>query len=458
MKSSKLFLLILLLVGNVLTAVAQGSMSPKPNPTDTFISTSDIHFDPFYDPTIVTQLLATDHTGWEAIFRTSAITAISGDHHDSNYPLFISALEQMKAVQPHPHYMIVTGDFLAHHFTSTISSYTTDSATQSRFIAETIRFVAYMFSKYYPETIILPVLGNNDSYCGDYDMPMGNAFLKMFAQTWVPLQHNNDKMKDSSFVALFSKGGYYSYIPANEPAHEMIFLNTIFFSVNYNSSCTGMPLPSTQPGTTQLTWLDNELQKNAARGPKSRKVWIACHIPPGQDVYSSIKYGQTVMMWNSPFNSGFLNELDKYKNDIVANFAGHTHMDEFRVVYNTQKIPISFIHVTPSISRSNGNYPGFEVFNYRRSDFKLSNYTTYELNAGLPVPAWGLEYNFNQQYGVQGVTPGTYNTIRQKMATDTTTQNAYINYNYVGNTNNTSGMVSGWQSYWAGTGITITKK
>ncbi len=433
-------------------AIAQGKRPASKQPE--FISTSDIHFNPFYDGNLVLSLMVTDYTKWDSIFKLSSDKDISEDGADANYALFVSALEGMRKTNPKPQYIIVTGDFLAHNFIRKLNNQVPDENLRTAFVNNTIRFTAYMFNKYFPATVILPVLGNNDSYCGDYDMAPQNPFLNMFAKAWVPLQRNNSKVKDSIFVAQFSKGGYYAFSPKGDPNHKLLLLNTIFFSRKYVNTCTGGDTSTTQGGIDEMMWLQNELQANAAMGAKANKLWLEYHIPPGIDVFGSTRPGIISAMWDSSYNRRFLGFLNTYSNNITANFAGHTHMDDFRVLYNAEKKPVSFVHITPSISRSNGNYPGFQVFSYSTGAYALTNYKTYYLNAKTDSPgtAWALEYDFNQQYGLAGVNAGSLATLRTKLATDATLQNAFMRCYEVSNMLHVNSVRRNWQCYWCGSG------
>src|ERR1041385_4798491 len=97
-----------------LIAVASAALGDE-----TFLSISDIHFNPFADPTIVTKLEAADVSQWDAIFASSTVTTFSASGSDSNDPLLLSAVSEMKKQLPSPRFVIISGDFLAHKFNQT---------------------------------------------------------------------------------------------------------------------------------------------------------------------------------------------------------------------------------------------------------------------------------------------------------------------------------------------------
>src|ERR1041385_3902857 len=77
----------------------------KPNCSDStahltgkFFSLSDIHFDPYYDTTLLPQLVKTNVQGWEAIFQSSQLKTYSPYNVDANYLLMSSAFSSMSAL------------------------------------------------------------------------------------------------------------------------------------------------------------------------------------------------------------------------------------------------------------------------------------------------------------------------------------------------------------------------
>src|SRR5438034_5110477 len=146
---------------------------------ETFLSISDIHFNPFADPALVAKLEAADVLQWDAIFASSTVTAFSTYGSDVNDPLLRSALGEMRKQLPSPAFVLISGDFLAHKFDKTYQQYATDKshAAYSAFVTKTIAYVASAFREAYPGVRIYPTLGNNDSDCGDYAVASNGAFL-----------------------------------------------------------------------------------------------------------------------------------------------------------------------------------------------------------------------------------------------------------------------------------------
>src|SRR6266545_50497 len=80
---------------------------------ETFLSISDIHFNPFADPALVAKLEAADVSQWDAILASSTMTTFSAYGSDVNDPLLRSALAEMQKQLPSPAFVLISGDFLA---------------------------------------------------------------------------------------------------------------------------------------------------------------------------------------------------------------------------------------------------------------------------------------------------------------------------------------------------------
>jgi sphingomyelin phosphodiesterase acid-like 3 len=427
-------------------ALSSAQKKKTPNPLRDLLSVSDIHFNPYYDPSLVDTLVTSDITKWQGILQSSA-QGPNGYNSDPNYALFRSALAAMKQQNPNPSFIIISGDFLCHDFQGSFSKYSSYPDSLHSFTAKTVRFIAYMLDSYFPKTIILPVLGNNDSDCGDYMLQPGGPFLNTFARAFAPLLRNGNAKKDSSFIAQFSKGGYYTYPFPNGVKGKLVMVNSVFFSANYMNNCGD---PTATPGAEELTWIDSVMASGTL------PAWLVYHIPPGINVHSTAYgYGscesKIEMMWSADMNAQFLGLVQKHAPKIKAMLAGHTHMDDFRVIYN-KGIPVSFIHITPAVSPLFGNNPGFQRISWNSLTLGLQNAETFYLNLGKKASTWIPEYNFQKTYGVVGINGNTLNNVRQKILIDSSYRNRYINLYKVSNPNSTEINQQNWKAFWCGTG------
>jgi len=75
---------------------------------------SDVHFNPFYDPTLFQALVNADVGEWEGIFQTSSKKTPSAWGSDTNYPSLVLALSSIRQNLGTSPLIIYTGDILGH--------------------------------------------------------------------------------------------------------------------------------------------------------------------------------------------------------------------------------------------------------------------------------------------------------------------------------------------------------
>ncbi|KIG15383.1 Acid sphingomyelinase-like phosphodiesterase 3b precursor [Enhygromyxa salina] len=468
----------------------QPTLAPPPAPpvelatgpaTARFVSLSDLHFDPFLDPALVPKLAAAEAIEWGPLFEArypspgaasgtaGPATQLGSYGGDTPYPLLRSALAapQHASGWP-PDYVIISGDFLAHSFRSRYQELTGDDsdAGYRGFVDKTLQFLTVEINTSFPGIPIIPALGNNDSYCGDYLLEPGGTFLQMLAWLWAPLARGGPE-----FSQTFTAGGWYEVPHPKLEDHRLIVLNTVFFSTKYANSCAASPTPNapdptTDPTTVQLEWLAQRLAAAEAAG---HKVSLIYHIPPGVNVYSAV-HAKTPgcpqtseLFWRDEPSTAFLALVDQYHAIILASFAGHIHTDDFRLTYPAAKpdTPTGFIHVTPAISPLFGNNPGFQVFDYDPSSGALRDFTTYALPLGAAAPSWQAAYSFNAAYATAADTDSDYDLValartRARISTDPAVRAKYIAFNPVDNPDANQINADNWRTYWCATGTMTT--
>ncbi len=435
--------------------------------TGIVVSLSDIHFNPFYDPSLINSLIQSDYTKWQSIFSHSRIQGYGTHSADVNYILLNSALQNIYLLAPHPDFIIISGDFLAHDFQETYTKLSggSDPKAVDSFIDKTIAFVTRMIARRIPNTTVYPALGNNDSYCGDYQIEPNGQFLRATAKTWKGLLKN--KSNSMSFARTFPRNGSYSIISSNNRAHRLIVLNNTFFSINYKNACGDQ---TADPGSDEIKWLGVELRKAAAA---REKVWLVYHIPPGIDVFSTLHQKQSsadqtpqvIPFWQPVYNQQFVNLVTQYATTIVGSFAGHMHMDTFELIQAANQNVVSIVHITPAISPLFGNNPAFELFGYNRRSFAPQDYTAYYLDLSsaaaqrnAPIK-WQKEYSFCESYGQPVFAATTLQAVHNGMPAN---QSGYrTKYDTYYNVSNTASPVVGptnWRAYWCGmTNLTVAQ-
>lgn len=445
-----------LYLGALTTACGSSARSDFP-----VVVFSDVHFNPLYDGTLFQALVAADASGWDAVFRTSAITSASAWGKDSNYPLLELALASIKAGLGASPFVIFTGDILGHglpqmfyfHLNGTTNP--RDAADVAAMQAFTDKTVTFFMAKVRAAVGNVPVffaLGNGDSYTG-YG-PDG-AFLSNTAQAYYMTFLNGMGAREA-FLETFTSGGYYSVEPAGTNL-MVIGMNTIIFS----------PLVAPTPGANddavaaQLDWLDARL---AAATVAGKKVWLLMHAPPGADIGTTAQpanidvnghISTATMMWVAKYQTRFLQILANYPGVISLTLAGHTHMDEYRILPSSDTIEI-----TPAIAPYFGNNPAFKVFTISDRTLKPIDYSSMNYDLAAAPLSFSPYYTFSAVYSLTGNLDASLTRLTPTLVTNSSNQVLYRGYYYSGH--NTPNSLSdthvnpitdtNWPIYWCGIG------
>jgi len=377
----------------------QSALASSSPTTEKFLSVADIHFNPFdgckVSPkpcVLLNKLRAEDYHAWDRIFVHDGPSQFSKIGEDTNYPLFKSALAELETVHKREHvrFGLVLGDFLAHEFRMRYAAYSHDAsaAGYQAFVKKTLQFMTYKLHQTLPDIDVFPVVGNNDSYTGDYSSVPHGAFYQETAKTWVDLiryqKNKNNLLRD------FPISGYYAVTLSDAHSKRIILLNTVLFSQH----STGSKVDTA--ARAELSWLHEQL---ASALKQKQQVILACHIPMGIDVYKTVKskLGKIAEFWKPEFNRAFQQELNDFAPIIVEMLPAHIHMDGFQFIFLKHSTDLA-VNVTPSISPIFGNNPGFKVFSYHSENLKPYNFETYYLPLATNNAIWQKEYNFNHVY------------------------------------------------------------
>jgi len=359
--------------------------------TGMFLMLSDIHFDPYADPTIMEQLGAKPT---EAC-RTAASSAFAQFGSDTNYPLLKSTLDHAAATaaQNHFHYdyVIVTGDFLAHHFDASYRRCVGggDEAYQ-KFARDTLRFIEGMIAKVLPGVPVFAALGNNDSDRGDYAEP-SEFFLQSVGRDWSRAWGNIPAPARTRALTAFGRAGNYAVPHPTVPNHEFVILNSNLWSAGNPQACSDA---DPDPGG-QFQWLREVLDRVKHAGGAATLIM---HILPGIDAMRSTG-GAPRTFWTEGCTQKLIGELTDFRGAVRELYAGHIHRDDFRLLPDREGRPLLAIHIVPAVSPVYFDYPAVEIGWYDRSNGELRDYATQYLNLGDPNATWATEYIFTQAYG-----------------------------------------------------------
>lgn len=247
--------------------------------------------------------------------------------------------------------------------------------------------------------------GNNDALGGNYCLFSDSANKEPFSlvKGYSPYPYqafNVSKTPVSSGAFMISDAnmpaGYYS--AKITKGLRIISLNTVMWSSSLSSRCPDDAAFQLNEGNKQMTWLEQQLASAAFEGDK---VYLAMHVPPGADAFSSQNNpAYPVMMWGTPddastWQNQFLQKISAYKNTVAGVFFGHTHMDEFRLLFDPVSDTINQVAISsPGISPLFGNHPGFKLVEFDGSTKLPTDFITY--NTTLEPVRWQNPYRFSQ--------------------------------------------------------------
>lgn len=397
-------------------------MASPAAPTGKFLHLSDIHFD------VAASVIGGDAAvlaglpidQWDQ--HLDATAPPSSGRNDTNYTLLLSALVAAQGAGPYD-FILYTGDYLPHDF-----QFGTTDAESAAFAAKVAEYVNFKIGQTFPGKPIIGMLGNNDGGCGDYTLHPGGAFLADLAPDMPGVSADPAAQKD------FAAYGYYA-IPHPTVANTDFIVLSSYWSHNFPgydhgfaSRCTRLP-SGADPGKDQLDWLGTKLGSGGASAspspspsPSPRNAILLMHISPGIDGYSG---GD---QWAARFEPGFETTLSTASHTILGAFAGHSHMDEFRVLSNSAG-PYLAVRIAPAVTTKNGNAPSFTVTDYDTATGAMTDYTVHSLRPRPQGPPdWQPEYTFSDAYGTGGFTPARLAKLAARMQDNADTSLARQHY------------------------------
>lgn len=341
-----------------------------------FIALSDIHFDPFTQcrqtPCLLIEKLAHQPvSAWPQLLNKYDLQAPKF-RQDTNYALLLSSLSAAKraANSVHAKFVIVLGDSLGHEFYTKYKKYTNVKTRISyrAFVYKVMAFLTEELKTTFEGTDVYILVGNNDSYQGNYVASAGGAFFADAGELWSHLiyqQDNKNRMQKQ-----FAYAGYYAVDVPEAAYDKLIMLNTVIFSYK----AKGKNIDSVVK--KELAWLHaqlSEAQKN------NQKVFIAMHIPEGIDVNASPRFRlfRLITLWKPEYVQLFHRELSQFAPVIAGIFAGHLHTEVFQLLdLSPEKKDVPLMGV-PAVSPIFGTSPAFQLYGYDNLPLHLVNFFTY---------------------------------------------------------------------------------
>ncbi len=395
---------------------------------------SDIHFDPFLDPTKAVALNAAPEVSWPHILAGGHSTALTAaqqsafeacsNQTDTSYALWQSTLTELRKTAGSSRFVVLSGDLLGHQFDCKYKALV-DGATAASYLDFTLKTARYVLTTLHaalPGVPIYTALGNNDSGCEDYALDAhDDAFLAAVA----PLiaQAANVAPADRTSVERdFAVLGAYNAPLAAMPHTRIVSMDDLYLSAKY-STCAGAH--DAVPAANAIAWLKTQL--DLARAAHER-VWFVGHIPPGVDLYATARRMANVCGGAKP--TMFLGSEDLAQslaaNSDVVRLAlfGHTHDDEVRLLTpddgqaqtanaggaaertipeSAEPAPVAItgvpLKIVASITPVHGNRPSFMLARVDPATATLIDYTVMMASNPMVTPiTWSREYTYSATY------------------------------------------------------------
>ena len=338
-----------LAVAAATVALLGGCSSTAARPSTTVVAFSDVHFDPFFDPSLLGALEAAPESQWAAIFAGSGHTGPGQYGHTTNSVLLQRSLEAIR--EQRPSFVIFGGDILVQQFSTFYYALTRsqDEAAMKAFALKATTFVVHQVRAALGTTPVYFTLGNWDDYAGSFGLQPDDPFLADTAALFF-----EDLLLGTAnrpaFEATYRTGGYYA---AEVPGTGLVVLglNTGFLAPQSTAGADAV--------TRQLLWLDATLADVEASG---KQAWLVLHAPPGGDLATTGgdvdpqgHLAQPTMMLQAGPQQQLLAILAAHRGTLGAAFTGHTHMDEYRIA-------VLAMQGLPGITSDMGNAPAFKTF------------------------------------------------------------------------------------------------
>lgn len=303
---------------------------------------------------------------------------------DAPAVLVMAMLAAMKRIEPHPDFILWTGDSGPHYWNPTPSM---------DYITNVTKTVFTELDQLFPGATVFPVLGNHDSDPPDtfYDTASkASQNGTQYDKYWKAGAFGDHIGPGPNMRETFKRCGYYMKPFTTKKGHTVRFivLNTGLY---YNNKAVEEEPVSADP-CGQLAWLEERLNETLAT--PDQMVYLAAHVPPG----GFERNPTTNNFFTSPVR--FVRDIEKrllevvsrprYAERIHAHFYGHTHTDSFRLLLDRatrqEARGVGFIGVsgTPLLYDKNrtavGLNPGMRLFEFSDDDGTLLDYKQYGIS------------------------------------------------------------------------------
>ncbi|XP_054161219.1 sphingomyelin phosphodiesterase-like [Oppia nitens] len=265
---------------------------------------------------------------------------------------------------------------------------------------------------------VVPVVGNHEtvpvncfpppSIQNSYSISWLYDELAQHWAQWLP--------KDAQQLLRYA--GYYTYVV--NKGFRVIVLNT-----NYCSRLNIWTYYDPVDPANQLKWLIKELVIAESDG---YRVHIVGHVP--------VDNRECTQAW--VYN--YLAIVERFQHLIVGQFFGHTHADEFRLLYSNHNIsrPIGVQILSPSLTTFEQFNPSYRIITVQQNGI-ISDIETFFFNitdanqlngSSVRTPLWFYEYSMKNQYSITSFTANQFNQLYNLITSYEQYFNLFYSYYY----------------------------
>lgn len=186
-------------------------------------------------------------------------------------------------------------------------------------------------------------------------------------------------------------------------------LRIISVNSNYCARLNPWSLYDPVDPANQLSFLRDQLKEAEETGDY---VHIIGHVPPD--------HRECTEAWL--FN--YIRLMERFGHLVRGQFFGHTHRDEFRLVFSTTNAsdPVAFQFISPSITSYSSTNPAYRIYYIDPTSFEVLHYETYffnltDCNGNLQhvKPFWRLEYDSREALKIDKINQYTLHDVLKKM-------------------------------------------
>ncbi|GAM17146.1 hypothetical protein SAMD00019534_003210 [Acytostelium subglobosum LB1] len=360
---------------------------------------TDIHYDPYYlegsDPLCGKPLCCRNGTGSAGFY---------GDY-SCDIPLhtvkaiFEQILEIGKTMPIR--FVVHTGDNPPHDV------WMQDEARQ---ISST-DVLASLISTYFPDTIVLPSVGNHESWPSDeYILPKKQWLLDTLHSCWTPFL-------DDAELESVKKAGYYTTLL--QTGLRVISLNT--FDADILNFYNLLKHSNMDIKNNQTDWFINVLEQAEAN---NEKVIVIGHIP------CTLKSDP-----NDHWCEVYQAIVERFSQVITAQFYGHTHYDQLVVFSDTatHTKPTGMNYVAPSMTTYMHHEPSFRLYEFDFDTYEVTNYYQYHANLSQANEPGGnltftVAYSAKELFDMPDLSPQSWWNVAQEFKTNATLFDNYYKH------------------------------